>query len=138
MSEMNKILVETRRWLAYAQRDFTAAQALAREGDRFAPQICVLSQQAAEKSLKAALIFLQIEFPFRHDLELLASLFPKNLVCSQLTNLPRLTEWTVESRYPSRLEEPTLEDAQTALELAQEVLSSVQADLVQQGFSLSP
>ncbi|MGF1514300.1 MAG: HEPN domain-containing protein [Elainellaceae cyanobacterium] len=25
-----------------------------------------LSQQAAEKSLKAALIFLQIEFPLRH------------------------------------------------------------------------
>ncbi|WP_225907444.1 HEPN domain-containing protein [Leptolyngbya sp. BL0902] len=135
---MNKIIVETRRWMAYAQRDFTAAQTLAREGDTFAPQICFLAQQAAEKSLKAALIFLQIEFPFRHDLELLASLFPKDWACSQLANLPRLTEWAVESRYPSSLEDPTQEDAQAALALAQEVLSSVQADLVQRGFSLSP
>jgi HEPN domain-containing protein len=78
MSEANKIVAETQRWLAYARQDLTAAQALAAQAQSFSQQICFLSQQAAEKSLKAVLIFLQIEFPFRHDLELFRTLFPED------------------------------------------------------------
>ncbi len=101
MSEANKILAETRRWLAYARQDLTADQALAGQAQSFSQQICFLSQQAAEKSLKAVLIFPQIEFPFRHDLELFRTLFPEDWQCSQLTNLEQLTEWAVEGRYPT-------------------------------------
>ncbi len=76
MSKASKVAAETQRWLAYARQDLTAAQALAGHTQSFPQQICFLSQQAAEKSLKAVLIFRQIEFPFRHDLELLRTLLP--------------------------------------------------------------
>ena len=139
MSDQNKTTVETQRWLAYAKRDLDAAQALLNQGDIFTQQVCFLAQQGAEKALKAGLIFEQIEFPFRHDLDMLRNLLPATWSCHQTCpTLRTLTLWATESRYPSSLEEPTQEDAQAALELAQEVLSFVQADLVQRGFSLSP
>ena len=134
MSEAHKIFAETQRWLDYAQRDLEAAQALIQSGNEFAPQICFLSQQAAEKGLKAALIFLQIDFPFRHDLELLTTLFPADWGCSQLSNVSKLTEWAVESRYPSDLPDPSGEDAQLALQKAEEIMTIALDDLTQHGF----
>lgn len=77
MSKASRVTAETQRWLAYARQDLTAAQTLAGQNQSFPQQICFLSQQAAEKSLKAVLIFLQIEFPCRHDLELLRTLVPE-------------------------------------------------------------
>ena len=134
MSEAHKIFSETQRWLDYARRDLTAAQALIQSGNEFAPQICFLCQHAAEKGLKAALIFLQIDFPFRHDLELLTTLFPLDWGCSQLSNLSKLTEWAVESRYPSDLPDPSGEDAQLALQKAEEIMTIVLKDLTQHAF----
>jgi|694.fasta_scaffold06101_2 HEPN domain-containing protein len=136
MSAANKIVAETQRWLAYARQDLTAAQALAAQAQSFSQQICFLSQQAAEKSLKAVLIFLQIEFPFRHDLELFRTLFPEDWQCSQLTNLEQLTEWAVESRYPTDSPDPSDQDAQIALQQAETILAIVEQDLIQHGFSL--
>lgn len=107
-----------------------------REEEKFAQQVCFLSQQAAEKGLKAALIFIQIEFPFRHDLEMLRTLFPSEWQGSQLPDLPRLTEWAVEGRYPSALAEPSGQDAQLALQQAEAVLAAVEQDLAQHGFPL--
>jgi HEPN domain-containing protein len=134
MSEKNKVEIETRLWLTYAQRDLAAAQALLRNKVIFAHQVCFLSQQAAEKGLKAALIFLQIEFPFRHDLEFLRTLFPQDWECSRLSNLPRLTEWGIESRYPSFLIEPSEQDAKIAFQQATFILEAVARDLSRQGF----
>ncbi len=125
MSKASKVTVETQRWLAYARQNLAAAQALAGQTESFARQICFLSQQAAEKSLKAVLIFLQIEFPFRHDLELLRTLVPEGWHCRQLTNLEQLTEWAVESRYPTDLPDPSHQDAQIALQQAEAILAVV-------------
>jgi HEPN domain-containing protein len=86
--------------------------------------------------LKAVLIFLQIEFPFRHDLELFRTLFPEDWQCSQLTNLEQLTEWAVESRYPTDSPDPSDQDAQIALQQAETILAIVEQDLIQHGFSL--
>lgn len=76
MSDQNKTTIETQRWLAYAKRDLEAAQALLNQGAIFTQQVCFLAQQGAEKALKAGLIFEQIEFPFRHDLDMLRNLLP--------------------------------------------------------------
>lgn len=135
MSKASRVTAETQRWLAYARQDLAAAQALADQPQSFSLQICFLSQQAAEKSLKAVLIFLQIEFPFRHDLELLRTLVPEGWRCSQLTNLERLTEWAVESRYPTNSPDPSDQDAQVALQQAETILAVVEQDFTQHGFS---
>ncbi|WP_448573850.1 HEPN domain-containing protein [Trichothermofontia sp.] len=136
MSKENRVAVETQRWLAYARRDLRAAQVLAGEAGDFAQQICFLSQQAAEKGLKAVLIFLQIDFPPRHDLELLRVLVPEGFYCRQLTNLEWLTEWAIESRYPTDLADPSEQDARIALQQAEAILAMVEQDLTQHGFSL--
>lgn len=129
------ILRETQRWLTYAQRDLAAAEALSREMDSFPQQICFLCQQATEKSLKAALIYEQIDFPFRHDLDLLRNLLPNDWQTrTDHPKLTELTEWAVEARYPSLTEEPTVVEAQRALSQARDVLNSVQADLSRRGF----
>jgi HEPN domain-containing protein len=138
MSKQNKIVAETQRWLAYAQRDLNAAQTLLTQGDTFTQQVCFLAQQGAEKALKAGLIFEQIEFPFRHDLDMLRNLLPGDWNCHQdCPSLKELTFWAIEGRYPTSTEEPTHQVAQAALDLARQVLESVQSDLAQRGFSLS-
>jgi len=130
-----RILRATERWLDYAQRDLQAAQALMQQSGDFAQQVCYLLQQAAEKALKAALIYLQIEFPFRHDLDMLRNLLAEDWQTRLAhPNLTQLTEWAVEARYPSLAEDPTHEDAATALSQAEAVLDSVYGDLHQHGF----
>jgi HEPN domain-containing protein len=130
----DKVAEETRRWLAYAEADLQAANALLKQQQSFAQQICFLAQQAAEKSLKAALIFLQIEFPFRHDLDLLRNLVPKDWpIHNAQPDLTDLTEWAVEARYPSHNEEATIDDAQMALAQAQAVWDLITSELTGRG-----
>jgi HEPN domain-containing protein len=67
---------EAKRWLRFAQDDLKVAQGPAATGD-FAPHIgCFHAQQTVEKSIKAILVFLSIQFPFRHDLDGLRNLVP--------------------------------------------------------------
>ena len=65
------------RWLAYARSDLNAARALLRDPDYYPRQVCFLSQQAAEKALKAVFVLLDVEFPFTHDLDACATCCPK-------------------------------------------------------------
>ncbi|MDA0268553.1 MAG: HEPN domain-containing protein [Cyanobacteria bacterium] len=130
----DKVFAETRRWLDYAEADLKAANALIKQQQSFAQQICFLSQQAAEKGLKAALIFMQIEFPFRHDLDLLRNLLPEDWpIHKAQPDLTDLTEWAVEARYPSHNEEATTEDARTALAQAQAIWDLITSELKRRG-----
>ena len=96
-----------------------------------------MAQQSAEKALKAALVFLQIEFPWRHDLDALRNLLPPGWsISTSHPDLSELTEWAVEARYPSDLPDPTDEDARRAVAQAQGVWESVCADLAARGLSL--
>ncbi len=68
--------VEAERWLAYAESDLRAARALLDDPDHFPRQVCFLSQQAAEKALKAVLVLANVDFPRSHDLDYLRDLVP--------------------------------------------------------------
>lgn len=57
-----------------------------------------------------------------------------NFVQSPISNLEQLTEWAVESRYPSDLPDPSVQDSQDALQQAEFILVVVKQDLNQQGF----
>ena len=58
------------RWLAYARSDLNAARALLRDPDYYPRQVCFLSQQAAEKALKAVFVLLDVvEGDARHALQ---------------------------------------------------------------------
>ena len=67
-------------------------------------------------ALKSVLVFEQIKIPKTHDLEFLLTLIPEKWNLNKLNcNLESLTEWAVESRYPSNWDEATEDDAVSAV-----------------------
>ncbi|MBD2429341.1 HEPN domain-containing protein [Phormidium sp. FACHB-1136] len=126
--------LESARWLRYAAEDLKAAVALLGQSAVEPRHICFLSQQAAEKSLKAALIFAQIKFPFRHDLDELKNLVPRGWALSRCSvDLAELTEWAVEARYPTDDDDPTWEEAHRAVEQARAIYEATHSDLQGRG-----
>ena len=112
-------------WYAHAESDINLAR-LAKNAEGVLPeQVCFHAQQAAEKALKAVLLFKRIEFPFVHDLESLFELVKKGSVSVPLTVIEAgssLTPYAVEFRYPGHSEEVTSSDADQAIRLAEAVL----------------
>ncbi len=124
---------EARRWLHFATGDLNNAELLARD-ESGARNATWLAQQAAEKSLKAALGFLGIASPPRHDLNLLQPLLPQGWrVRSRQVELADLTSWTIIARYPGDWPEPALSDAQVTVAQAREVLSLILLDMRSEG-----
>ena len=72
-------LKDTARWLRYAEEDLITAETLLTQPQVPPRQSCWLAQQSAEKALKAVLIYLHIDFPRTHDLNILRNLVPNNL-----------------------------------------------------------
>jgi len=127
---------EARRWLRYASEDLLTAERIAASRTMPPRNACYHAQQTAEKALKAALVFLQTPFPFRHDLNELRDLLPSGWsVKVQYPNLSPLTLWVVEARYPSNLPDATKADARSAVRQARAVYESVRADLIAHGFT---
>jgi HEPN domain-containing protein len=92
--------------------------------------------QAAEKVLKAVLVFLQIDFPRYHDLDALRNLIPVSWpLKEEHADLSELTEWAVEARYPGDWPDATEEDARSAVQQARAVWQSVCRDLASHGFT---
>ncbi len=129
---------EARRWLRYATEDLLAAETLHQQQTPSPRHICWLAQQAAEKSLKALLVFLQIEFPRTHDLDALCALVPERwTVRTKHPDLAELTEWSVEARYPGEWDDATSHDAREALTQARAVHALASADLASGGVRLA-
>ena len=60
----------TRQWLRYAQDDLDGAEYVTANIPSLAPRhACFFAQQAAEKALKAVLIYLHIDYPRHHNLD---------------------------------------------------------------------
>ena|SRR5437762_3422746 len=121
---------EAQRWLRFAREDLDAAARLANDRGAVPRHACWLAQQAAEKAIKAALIWRSILFPKQHDLDALAALLPGDLRARMaLPDLAELTQWAVEARYPGDAGEATFADAQTAVGDARRVHDGVSAAL---------
>jgi len=121
---------EARRWMSYAKSDLDAADTLLEKGDFFPRQICFMSQQAGEKALKAILVYLEMNFPKTHDLDLIRELIPTGWeVKAKFPELYDLSVWAVESRYPGHAPDVTEGEAQETLRLAQSVFDAVSSEL---------
>jgi HEPN domain-containing protein len=112
-----------RAWCEKGRRDFITAQnALLDTREIFPDIICFHAQQAAEKYLKAYLVYFEQDFPKTHaleDLVLLAqSKYPacRNLFASACD----LSPYAVEIRYPDS-PSPSLKDADEAVHSAREI-----------------
>ena len=111
-----------KRWLEKARRDLNTAHNCLDSSEPFPDIICFHAQQAAEKYLKAYLVYYEIEFPKTHSLEDLILL--ANRQDSSFLNLQDisciLTPYAVEVRY-GESEEPMIDDAIEAIEIAEQV-----------------
>ena len=107
------------RWLEYAKNDLQAATVILSRVDVAPRTACFLSQQSAEKALKAVLVLKGMEVIKTHDLDALSDkLSPKENAAFVNLDLTLLTEWSVESRYPGDWPEASSEDAKQALKIA--------------------
>ena len=137
MSEASPRVQEARRWLRFANEDLGVARRLLRDDRVAARHVCWLSQQAAEKALKAALTLDEVVFPFSHDLDALRNLLPAAwTVRTTPADLAELTEWGVESRYPGDWPEPTAADAARAAAEARSVCKSITAEFGRRGIGI--
>jgi len=121
----------TREWLQKAEGDFKTAGHLFQSGTDFLDGATFHSQQAAEKYLKAFLVWHQIEFPKTHDLEALLRLAGKvdDKILEILRDAVTLTPYGVDYRYPGDYPEVTRNDAERALGLADRVRAEVRSRL---------
>ena len=130
-------LSEVLRWLRYAGEDLSTAESMLNYEDLVPRHACFLAQQSAEKAIKAILVFLQIDFPFRHDLDEFRDLVPDGWrMKSAHPDLSFLTEWAVEGRYPGDWPDAVEADAQQAVREARAVWQSVCADFRQHGIEV--
>ena len=124
-------------WLRYAMEDLDVAQVLLTMIPPASRHVCWLSQQSAEKILKAALVLEGIEFPFTHDLDALRNRLPEGgHVRTTHPDLADLTQWAVETRYPGDWLEVTEEDALRAEAEARAIRNSVADELRRRGLSV--
>lgn len=127
-------LADTRRWMRFAQDDINLAVHLHTAKVGTPRHVCWLSQQAAEKALKAALTYEEEDFSFTHDVEALSLLLPNTWrIGVPPDELARLTSWAVEARYPGEWLEPDDNQAAEAIDLGQRVCDAIGDELGRQG-----
>ncbi len=94
----------------------------------------MFAHQAAEKALKALLAARGVDPPKLHDLDRLAARLPEADNASfDGIDLPELTRWAIEGRYPDDLDDATRADVVVAIALAHLVLDSVRSALGHDG-----
>lgn len=121
---------EVRAWLQKADRDRRTAEAALVQDPPITDTAAFHCQQAAEKLLKAYLVWRVTEFERTHDLRALV------LACADLDGdfdglldrVAPLTAFAVRFRYPGRAD-PTVEQVKQALEVVEEVWDFVLARL---------
>ena len=112
MSDPDPGVADALRWLRYSTEDLDVARLLLASSPLVPRHVCWLTQQSAEKALKAALVLEGVAFPFTHDLDALRNRLPEGwLVRTIHSDLAELTQWAVETRYPGDWPEVTEEDA---------------------------
>ncbi|MDD9975994.1 MAG: HEPN domain-containing protein [Candidatus Poribacteria bacterium] len=135
--QVNDRFQSTSRWLHYAEEDLITAETFLRHPHVPPRQCCWFAQQAAEKVLKAVLIFLEIDFPRTHDLNILRNLVPDGWhLKTAHPDLSDLTRWAAESRYPEDVPETTNADASEAVEQARGVWTSASTELAKHGYDV--
>ncbi len=123
MDEAKRIMVS--QWLTKAQHDLKSAQRLADKSGPLLDTAVYHCQQAAEKALKAFLVYHDIRVPKTHDLAELsaaaATLTPN--YGTLIGSAERLTQYATLFRYPGTQMEPTQADYDQAYQEASQFLS---------------
>lgn len=110
------------RWLQNARADLALAKVPLPPGGLY-EHLCFHAHQAAEKSLKAVLLHIRVEFPFTHNLQALFDLLPPEIeIPSDLKEAVDLNPYAVSTRYPGEFEPVTESDYRYAISLSEAVI----------------
>jgi len=115
---------DAREWVNRA-RSSLAKAGLASDIDVvYLEDLCFDAQQAADKAIKAVLIYLGIGFPYVHDLAGLVALVEQAGVPMPppVARAPALSDYAVEPRYPGLAESVTQQEYEEALAVANAVV----------------
>ena len=120
----------TREWLRRAQVDLSTARVLIASREGLEPWVASYhAQQAAEKYIKAALVFEQVLFPHTHELERLVPLLRTEWHLPDAKTLAGMSRFAVIGRYPGGMTDmetdPSWPDAEEAVELAADVQRAI-------------
>ena len=134
MNDPDSVVQEANRWLRFSAEDLGVAQLLLTDSSSASRYVCWLSQQAAEKALKAALELEAIDYPYTYDLNALRNLLPDSWsVRVDHPDLTELSQWAVEARYPGEWAEAAEIDATRAETEARAVRDSVATEFRRRG-----
>ncbi|MCE9612845.1 MAG: HEPN domain-containing protein [Lentisphaerae bacterium] len=110
-------------WLRHAHSDLVLA-GMRKSKRLLYEHLCFHAQQAAEKSIKAVLVHHGIQIPRSHDLAYLMGMLPGAVrIPPSLIELPILTKYAVQQRYPGEAAPLTSKHRSAALHLAHEAVS---------------
>ncbi len=124
-------------WLEMARRDQRGAKIMMTSNPTEPSLACFFVQQAAEKSLKAALVTERIDPPRTHDLNKLRDLLPGGWeLPGSAEELKRVSAWAEKSRYDMGFEDFTDPTAKWGLDLAHEIYGAVVAELERRGVTV--
>ena len=111
-----------KQWIIKADNDITIAGKDLKTDNPVTDAICFHAQQAAEKYLKAYLVFKDIEPEKTHKIEkLVLACMAFDEAFLSLKNADILTEYAVEFRYPDDFYIPDIGEAKEAYSLALKV-----------------
>ena len=116
---------DPREWLRRARSNLARAKLHPRPPDVLLEDLCFDAQQAAEKAVKAVLVKLQVRFPKTHSLsDLLGRVEGAGIhIPEELLEAATLTDYAVDARYPGLSEDVTVDEYETAVLLAERVVT---------------
>jgi len=118
---------EVRAWLVKSQHDLGSARRLMEGSEPYLDTAVYHCQQAAEKALKAFLVFHDVEFGKTHDLtELMHACAAWEPAFASWQRVAQtLTPYATQFRYPGDVLAPEPKEAQEALDRAHELVAFV-------------
>lgn len=124
---LDKQKVYIKEWLSFAKEDLDTANALLRGEYLYNRSICYHCQQAAEKDLKAYIIYLGLPLNKTHNLSKLIDQI-KELdidILKLQSDVEVLTDYIVTARYPDDSEPITDEESKLAFSVSEKINSYV-------------
>jgi HEPN domain-containing protein len=111
-------------WLLYAKSNLLLAEKGGKLKGVRLEDLCFNAQQAAEKALKAVCLANDLEFPKTHSLVRLMDIIEVAgiLIPANIKKADTLTQFAVETRYPSLSEEITKQEYKEAILAAARVV----------------
>lgn len=115
-----------RKWINNARGDLAIAR-IDLPMDATYEMLCFHAQQAAEKSVKALLLHLKVDFPFTHSIQLLVSMLPSDIQSMTIfRDAAILTPYAVLTRYPGEMDAVTEDKYLEAVHIASAVVNWVE------------